>query len=41
MTGSHLTAVRGASVLVCDKDGSKPSGGRPALDRAELEARPA
>ncbi|GAB2449904.1 DUF4180 domain-containing protein [Streptomyces incanus] len=32
MTGSHLTTMRGVSVLVCDKGGSKLSGGRTALD---------
>ncbi|MFI8304291.1 DUF4180 domain-containing protein [Streptomyces sp. NPDC085927] len=32
MTASHLEAVHGVSVLMCDRDGSKLSDGQSALD---------
>ncbi|MGY0065915.1 DUF4180 domain-containing protein [Streptomyces sp. QTS137] len=32
MTDSHLVTVRGVSVLLCDKDGTKLGGGETALD---------
>ncbi|MFC5955060.1 DUF4180 domain-containing protein [Streptomyces pratens] len=32
MTASHLATVHGVSVLLCDRDGSKLSGGQTALD---------